>query len=45
MYMKTITKFYEPPVTVEQELVAEGVLCSSLKDTTVDDYYYKEFEW
>ena len=43
--MKTITKFYESPVTVEQELVAEGVLCSSLKDTTVDDYDYKEFEW
>lgn len=43
--MKTITRFYEPPVTVEQELVAEGVLCASLKDTTVDDYDYKEFEW
>lgn len=43
--MKTITKFYEPPVTVEQDLQAEGVLCASLKDTTVDDYDYIEFEW
>ena len=43
--MKTITKFYEAPVAEEQVVIPEGVLCSSLQDTTVDDYVYKEFEW
>ena len=45
MYMKTITEFYEAPVTIERELETEGVLCASLKDTAVEDFYYKEFEW
>ena len=44
MYMKTITEFYEAPVTIERELQAEGVLCASLTQT-VEDFDYKEFEW
>jgi hypothetical protein len=43
--MKTLTEFYETPETCVQELVAEGVLCSSLKETVVEHYEYKEFEW
>lgn len=43
--MKTLTEFYETPETCVQELVAEGVLCSSLSEPTIDDYVNKEFEW
>lgn len=43
--MKTITEFYEAPVTIERELQAEGVLCASLKETAVEEFDYKEFEW
>ena len=43
--MKTITEFYETPKVIIQELLTEGVLCTSLKDTVVEDFDYKEFEW
>ena len=43
--MKTITEFYETPKVIIQELLTEGVLCVSLKDTTVEDFDYKEFEF
>jgi hypothetical protein len=43
--MKTITGFYETPEARIQELQAEGMLCTSLKDAAVEDFDYKEFEW
>jgi len=43
--MKTLTELYETPETRVQELQPEGVLCSSLRTPTVDDYDFKEFEW
>lgn len=45
MYMKTITEFYESPDALVQELTTEGVLCSSMKETMLDDYDFEEFEW
>ena len=43
--MKTLPEFYETPETLVQEFITEGVLCSSLADTSIDDYEFKEFEW
>ena len=43
--MITKIEFYEILKVRIQELQAEGVLRASLKDTVVDDFDYKEFEW
>lgn len=43
--MKKLTEFYETPETRVQELLPEGVLCSSLADTSIDDFTHEEFEW
>lgn len=43
--MITKTEFYEIPKVRIRELQAEGVLRASLKDTVVEDFDYKEFEW
>jgi hypothetical protein len=43
--MKTLIEFYETPETRVQEFLTEGVLCSSMSNTTVDDYVNKDFEW
>lgn len=45
LHMKTLTEFYETPETCVQEFMTEGILCASVKDTSVDDYAYREFEW
>ena len=43
--MITKTEFYEIPKVCIRELQTEGVLRASLKDTVVEDFDYKEFEW
>jgi hypothetical protein len=36
---------YETPVAKIVTVSAEGVLCTSLNDTTVENYTYEEFKW
>ena len=36
---------YETPVSRAVKFTSEGVLCTSLPDTTIDNYLEQEFEW
>ncbi len=42
--MKT-KNVYETPVSKTVTMTAEGVLCTSLTETTVENYTYEEFKW
>ena len=42
--MKT-NNVYETPVSKIVTVSAEGVLCTSLTETTVENYSYEEFKW
>jgi hypothetical protein len=36
---------YETPVSKAVKFTSEGVLCTSLTGTTVENYQEQEFEW
>ncbi len=36
---------YETPVSRAVKFTSEGVLCTSLSGTTVENYQEQEFEW